>query len=73
MTTWVRGRIDSRLYPLDSGKGIDFGSVFEGLQKVGYDGYVTLHHAFDGDLEPQESATRAAQFLRNLMIPESQR
>lgn len=71
MTTWVRGPIDSRLYPLDSGKGIDFKSVFEGLEKIGYDGYVTLHHAFDGDLEPQESATRSAQFLRNLMVQEN--
>ncbi len=67
ITTWVRGLIDSRLYPLDSGKGINFGSVFQGLKQIGYDGYVTLHHAFDGDLEPQESATRSARFLRALM------
>lgn len=67
MTTWVRGKIDSRLYPLDSGKGIDFGAVFDGLHAVGYDGYVTLHHAFDGDLEPQVAAERSANFLRGLI------
>jgi len=67
MTTWIRGPIESRLYPLDSGEGIDFDSVFAGLKAIGYGGYVTLHHAFDGDIEPQEAATRSAQFLRNLM------
>ena len=67
MNTWTRGPIDSRLYPLDSGEGIDFDSVFAGLKSIGYTGYVTLHPAFDGDLEPQEAATRSAQFLRNLM------
>ncbi len=65
--TWCRGRIDTRLYPLDSCKGIDFDSVFTGLKQIGYTGYVTLHHALDGDLEPQEAASRSAQFLRNLM------
>ena len=67
MNTWVRGPIDSRLYPLDSGEGIDFDSVFSGLKAIDYAGYVTLHHAFDGTLEPQGAATRSAQFLRNLM------
>jgi sugar phosphate isomerase/epimerase len=67
MTTWVRGLVESRLYPLDSGKGIDFGSVFAGLKAIKYDGYITLHHAFDGDLEPEEAAARSARFLRNLM------
>lgn len=67
MTTWINGPIDSRLYPLDSGKGIDFDRVFQGLSSVGYAGYVTLHHAFDGDLEPQEAATRSATFLRSKM------
>lgn len=67
MVTWVRGSVDSRLYPLDSGEGIDFDSVFTGLKAIDYEGYVTLHHAFDGDLEPEEAASRSAQFLRNLM------
>ena len=67
MVTWVNGPIDSRLYPLESGKGIDFGQVFTGLKSIGYGGYVTLHHAFDGTAEPEEAAINSAQFLRNLM------
>ena len=67
MTTWVNGPITSRIYPLDSGQGLDFASVFSGLKQVGYTGYATVHHAFDGDLEPQEAASRSAAFLRNLM------
>ena len=67
MRTWCQGEIESRLYPLDSGKGIDFGAVFDGLKSLDYRGYVTLHHAFDGDLEPQEATSRSATFLRSLM------
>jgi len=67
METWARGLVESRLYPLSSGKGIDFGSVFSGLKAIAYRGYVTLHHAFDGSLEPEVAAARSAYFLRNLM------
>ena len=63
----VLGTVESRLYPLDSGKGIDFDSVFSGLKAIDYTGYVTLHQAFDGKLEPEEAVARSAQFLRNLM------
>ena len=67
METWARGLVESRLYPLNSGEGIDFESVFSELKAIDYSGYVTLHHAFDGDLEPEAAAARSAQFLRNLM------
>ena len=68
MTAWARGVVPSRLYPLDSGKGIRFDRVFEGLRSVNYDGWITLHHALDGDLPPAEAATRAAEFLRSFDI-----
>jgi len=67
MASWARGTIESRLYPLDSGKGIDFDSVFSGLKAIDYTGFVTLHQAFDGELEPEAAVARSAQFLRNLM------
>lgn len=67
MVTWVNGPIASRLYPLDSGKGIDFTKVFDGLKAADYTGYVTLHHAFGGTADPEEAADRSARFLRHLM------
>jgi sugar phosphate isomerase/epimerase len=65
MTTWARGVVPSRLYPLDSGKGIRFEEVFEGLAAVDYNGWITLHHAFDGDLSPARAARRSVEFLRS--------
>ena len=67
MTTWVNGTVNSTLRPLDEPGGIDFARVFEGLKAVNYNGYVTLHHAFGGDLPPVEAATRSANFLKSFL------
>ena len=64
MTTWSRGRVMSTLRPLDAPGGIDFESVFGGLRAIGYDGYVTMHQAFGGDMTPEEATRRTAAFLR---------
>ena len=66
METWVQGQIMSTLRPLDAPGGIDFQRVFDGLRAVGYDGYITLHHAFGGNMSAQEAANRSAAFLRSL-------
>ncbi len=68
METWVGGQIMSTLRPLDAAGGIDFAEVFEGLQSIGYTGYVTLHQAFGGDLSPQEAAARSAAFLQGFIF-----
>ena len=67
MTTWVRGTVYSTLRPLDESGGIDFQKVFDGLHSIDYRGYVTLHHAFGGDLPPDEAAIRSANFLRSFL------
>ena len=67
MTTWVRGTVSSTLRPLDESGGIDFQEVFDGLHGINYRGYVTLHHAFGGDLPPDEAAIRSANFLRTFL------
>ena len=64
MTTWVRGIVPSTLRPLDEPGGIDFQRVFDGLHAIDYAGYVTLHHAFAGDLPPDRAAIRSANFLK---------
>ncbi|MDP6042140.1 MAG: sugar phosphate isomerase/epimerase [Candidatus Latescibacteria bacterium] len=67
MTTWVNGTVNSTLRPLDESGGIDFNRVFEGLKAVNYKGYVTLHHAFGGDLPPNEAATKSVNFLKSFL------
>lgn len=64
-STWAQGEVASRIYPLDSGRGIRFDRVFEGLKMVNYEGWITLHHAFHGDLSPSKAARRSAEFLRS--------
>ena len=65
--TWVGGKTMSTTRPLEEPRGVDFQSVFEGLKAIRYDGYVTLHQAFGGNLPPKDAAVRSAEFLRGLM------
>jgi len=67
METWTRGMVSSTLRPLDAPGGIDFASIFDGLRAIGYDGYVTMHQAFGGDMTPAEATRRTATFLGGLM------
>ncbi len=63
METFSRGRVMSSLHPFESQDGIDFESVFRGLRGIGYDGYVTVHHAFGGSVAPEDAAMNSARFL----------
>ena len=67
METWTRGTVMSTLRPLDAPGGIDFGAIFDGLRAIGYDGSVTMHQAFGGDMTPEEATRRTAAFLGGLM------
>ena len=67
METWTRGEVMSTLRPLDAPGGIDFPSIFDGLRAIGYDGCVTMHQAFGGDMTPEEATRRTAAFLRGLI------
>ena len=66
METWTRGEVMSTLRPLDAPGGIDFPGIFDALRAIGYDGYVTMHQAFGGDMTPEEATRRTATFLREL-------
>lgn len=63
--TWVKGRIRSSTFPLDAPEGIDFDRVFAGLFAIGYDGYVTMHQAFGGVVDPETAATETGAFLKH--------
>lgn len=67
METWTRGEVMSTLRPLDAPGGIDFASIFDGLRAIGYDGCVTMHQAFGGDMTPEDATRRTAAFLRGLL------
>ena len=67
MDTWALGRIQSSIYPLDDERGLDFNSVFDGLRSIDYQGYVTVHQAFGGDLPPEEASIRSANYLKSLI------
>ncbi len=67
METWTRGTVMSTMRPLDAPGGIDFSSIFDGLRAIGYDGSVTMHQAFGGDMTPEEATRRTAAFLGGLM------
>ena len=67
MMTWVRGLVKSTLRPLDQPGWIDFRLVFDGLYAINYSGFVTLHHAFGGDLPPEAAAKSSADFLRSFI------
>ena len=58
----------STLRPLDAPGGIDFVAIFEGMRAIGYDGCVTMHQAFGGDMTPEEATRRTAAFLRGVII-----
>ena len=67
MEPWTPGTVISPMRPLDAPGGIDFGAIFEGLRAIGYNGSVTMHQAFGGDMTPEEATRRTAAFLGGLM------
>ena len=65
--TWRLGKVRSRTRALDEPGGIDFERVFEGLERIGYNRYVTMHQAFGGVAPPEEAAVRTGEYLKSLV------
>ena len=55
--------VHMRNLPLDAGEGINLESLFKGLEKVGYDGPVTVHQSAIGGLPIEASARRYYELL----------
>lgn len=64
--TWVRGLYRFDHIPLHDPRGVDWRQVFDALDAVGYDGYVTVHQALAEIMAPAEAAQVSADFLRSL-------
>lgn len=64
--TWVHGMFYFDHIPLHDPRGVDWREVFDALDAVGYDGYVTVHQALAEIMAPAEAARLSAEFLRSL-------
>ena len=66
LDTWCRGRVALDLLPIHAEGGIDFSPILAALEKVGYDGPITVHQAAGDDSTPHEAAQLTARFLKDL-------
>jgi sugar phosphate isomerase/epimerase len=66
LETWCLGDRRFRHIPLWETGGVDYTTVFEGLEQIGYDGYVTVHQAFAELMGPQQAAEQSAGYLRSV-------
>jgi sugar phosphate isomerase/epimerase len=67
LETWCRGPVSFDIIPIHEPGGVDFRSVFEGLNQIGYEGMVTVHQSAGSGEDPLESTTATAKYLRSLM------
>ncbi len=67
LDTWCRGPVSFDLIPVHSEHGIRFESVFSELQRIGYEGPITVHQSAQPGEGPLETAKRSATFLRTIM------
>lgn len=68
LETWCRGPVSFDLIPIAEPGGVDFSSVFQGLQEIGYTGPISIHQCAPEDgSSALESAKETAQFCRKLL------
>jgi len=64
LDTWCRGPVPFNIIPVHATGGLDFPLVMEGLARIGYQGYVTVHQSATEGETPAQSAQRTADYLR---------
>lgn len=64
--TWTQRTQRYHHLPIWEEGGVDFPAVFDALNAIGYDGYVTIHQAYAEIMGPREAAVESAQYLRSL-------
>ena len=69
LETWCNGPVSIDLCEIHESDGIDFATIFDGLQRIGYDGPVTVHQSApeSSSLTALDAATRTSEFLRRCM------
>jgi len=63
--TWVNGPVNFDLVPFGDPRGVDFLAILDALRKLGYDGYVTVHHNVADGLDIDVGVRRFAEYLRS--------
>ena len=67
LPTWTRGEARFDLITLWEEGGVDFPAIMDALQEIGYEGYVTVHQAFEGLGGPRRAARESVRYLRSLL------
>ena len=67
VNTWKKGPVKLNHIGLWEQGGVRFEEVFEALRGIGYEGYVTVHQAFEGVMSVDEAAKKSADYLRTLV------
>ncbi len=63
--TWVNGPVTFDLVPFGNPKGVDFLPILEALQRMDYEGCVTVHHNVAAGLDVDAGVRRFADYLRS--------
>ena len=66
LETWCLGQRRFRHIPLWQAGGVDFGQVFDTLQVIAYQGYVTVHQAYGWIMDAAEAAQGSSRYLHTL-------
>ena len=66
LDTWCRGPIAFNIIPVHAKGGLDFPLILQGLKRIGYQGFVTIHQSATEGETPAESAQRTADYLRTM-------
>jgi sugar phosphate isomerase/epimerase len=61
--TWVKGEVRVDHIGIWEKDGVDYDAVMGAFQKMGYNGYVTVHQAFAGVMPVEDSVRLSAQYL----------
>ncbi len=67
VNTWKRGPVQVDHIGLWEEGGVEFESVFAALHAIGYEGYVTVHQAFEGVMTVDEAVRKSAAYLSQLI------
>jgi sugar phosphate isomerase/epimerase len=67
VNTWKKGPVRLNHIGLWEQGGVRFEEVFEALRGIEYEGYVTVHQAFEGIMSVDEAAKKSADYLRTLV------
>ena len=67
VNTWKRGPVNVDHIGLWEAGGVDFESAFSALNEIEYEGYVTVHQAFEGVMTVEEAVQKSASYLSKLI------